>query len=483
MRRTLTRTDERILTSDIFERGGRGPQRVQHGDWHEPARDIPIYHRCGVLVVGGGPSGTAAAAAAAKQGADVALLERYNHLGGLSTGGLVIWIDRMTDWEGQPVIRGFAEELFDRLPADAVAGPERTDWGSKDAAKAEHWSYRTAAYHGVVTWSPTVDPERLKLLSQEIVLERNVKLIYHSWAAIPIVELGPNGLVVKGVVFESKEGRMAIMAEVVVDATGDGDLFARAGAAFDNDIEQADVHHCMNTSWLFGGVDMNRWIDFRGGQPDQYAAFMQGGRDECGLFERPFVSWRNDIALFMGPRQSGYSALDVDDLTAVEVRSHRAMATHLDYYRRHAPGFEDAYMMLSAPQIGVRHARRLKGVDSVLRARWPDGLALPTEIGVTPAVSPKFPNISIPYGALVPESLDGLLACGRHISCDKNSHGFMREIPQCWITGQAAGVAAALAVQQKVAARDVDIAMLQAALLEQGVYLRAGPTQLAKQAA
>ena len=483
MRRTLTRTDERILTSDIFERGGRGPQRVQHGDWHEPARDIPIYHRCGVLVVGGGPSGTAAAAAAAKQGADVALLERYNHLGGLSTGGLVIWIDRMTDWEGQPVIRGFAEELFDRLPADAVAGPERTDWGSKDAAKAEHWSYRTAAYHGVVTWSPTVDPERLKLLSQEIVLERNVKLIYHSWAAIPIVELGPNGLVVKGVVFESKEGRMAIMAEVVVDATGDGDLFARAGAAFDNDIEQADVHHCMNTSWLFGGVDMNRWIDFRGGQPDQYAAFMQGGRDECGLFERPFVSWRNDIALFMGPRQSGFSALDVDDLTAVEVRSHRAMAAHLDYYRAHAPGFEDAYMMLSAPQIGVRHARRLKGVDSVLRARWPDGLALPTEIGVTPAVSPKFPNISIPYGALVPESLDGLLACGRHISCDKNSHGFMREIPQCWITGQAAGVAAALAVQQKVAARDVDIAMLQAALLEQGVYLRAGPTQLAKQAA
>jgi len=479
----LTRTDERILTSDIFERGANRPQRVQHGDWSEPARDIPIYHRCGVLVVGGGPSGTAAAAAAAKQGADVALLERYNHLGGLSTGGLVIWIDRMTDWEGQPVIRGFAEELFDRLPPDAVAGPERTDWGSKDEAKAAYWSHRTAAYHGVVTWSPTIDPERLKLLSQEIVLERQVKLIYHSWAALPIVEDSPNGPVVKGVVFESKEGRMAIMADVVVDATGDGDLFARAGAAFDNDIEQADVHHCMNTSWLFGGVDMNRWIDFKAGNPDGYAAFMQGGRDECGLCERPFVSWRYDIALFMGPRQSGYSALDVDDLTAVEVRSHRAMATHLDYYRRHAPGFEDAYLLLSAPQIGVRHARRLKGVDSVLRSRWPEGVALPDEIGVTPAVSPKFPNISIPYGALVPQTLDGLLACGRHISCDKNSHGFMREIPQCWITGQAAGVAAALAVQHKVAVRDVDVAALQAALLDQGVYLRAGQQQAAKQAA
>lgn len=87
-------------------------------------------------------------------------------------------------------------------------------------------------------------------------------------------------------------------------------------------------------------------------------------------------------------------------------------------------------------------------------------------------MSPKFPNVSIPYGALVPEALDGLLACGRHVSCDPNSHGFMREIPQCWVTGQAAGVAAALAVSRQVRVRDVDIAALQQALLAQGVYLR-----------
>ena len=128
------------------------------------------------------------------------------------------------------------------------------------------------------------------------------------------------------------------------------------------------------------------------------------------------------------------------------------------------PGFENAFLMLSAPQIGVRHARRLSGVGAVLRSQWPLGVPLPDEVGVTPAVSPKFPNISIPYGALVPEQLDGLLACGRHISCDRNSHGFMREIPQCWITGQAAGVAAALAVQNRVAPRAVDVDALQAAL-------------------
>jgi 2-polyprenyl-6-methoxyphenol hydroxylase-like FAD-dependent oxidoreductase len=465
--RTIIRSDERILSADVFERDAKVP-RADLGTLVEPARRIPVYRRCDVLVVGGGPSGTAAAAAAAKLGADVVLLERYNHLGGLSTGGLVIWIDRMSDWRGQLVIRGFADELFDRLPADAVACPPRADWGSTDGAKAAHWSQRTAAYHGIVTWSPTIDPERLKLLSQEIVIERGVKLVYHGWASEPLLEDGR----VCGATFESKEGRMAIRAGVVVDATGDGDLFARAGAAFDNDIEEADVHHCMNTAWLFGGVDMKRWIAFKADQPEAFAAFMAGGREACGLFDRPFVSWRDDIALFMGPRQTGYSALDVDDLTAVEVRSHRAMARHLDYYRAHAPGFEDAYLMLSAPQIGVRHARRLKGVDAVLRRRWPEGTALADEIGVTPAVSPKFPNISIPYGALVPEKLDGLLACGRHVSCDKNSHGFMREIPQCWITGQAAGAAAALAVARGVQPRAVDIHELQAALLQQGVFLR-----------
>ena len=472
---TTQRGDERFLSSDLFARKDERPPRPDYGHVSEPGRQTPVYHECDVLVVGGGPSGTAAAAAAARAGAKVALLERYNHLGGLSTGGLVIWIDRMSDWEGQLVIRGFAEELFQRLPADAVAGPQRSDWGSQDAAKAAHWSQRTAAYHGIVTWSPTIDPERLKLLSQDIVLERKVKLIYHGWAAEPLLDAERGA--VTGVCFESKEGRMAVKAQVVVDATGDGDLFARAGAAFDNDIEAADVHHCMNTAWLFAGVDMNRWIAFKAGEPERFAEFMARGREECGLFERPFVSWRNDVALFMGPRQTGYSALDVDDLTAVEVRSHRAMEQHLAYYRRHAPGFEQAYMILSAPQIGVRHARRLRGVDAVLRSRWPDGAALPDEIGVSPAVSPKFPNISIPYGALVPEKLDGLLACGRHISCDRNSHGFMREIPQCWITGQAAGVAAALSVAQGVQPRAVDVRAVQAELRAQGVYLRAGQHQ------
>jgi hypothetical protein len=427
-----------------------------------------VYHRCQVLVVGGGPAGTAAAAAAAREGADVCLLERYNHLGGLSTGGLVIWIDRMSDWEGKPTIRGFAEEILSRLPRDAVAGPPRAEWGSRDPARAAYWALRTAAYHGIVTWAPTVDPEWLKLESQQMLLERKVRIVYHSWASLPIVE----GNRVRGVVFESKEGRQAIFADCVIDATGDGDLFSRAGARSESDIEQDDIHHCMNTAFLFGGVDMERFLEFRAEHPEQFSEFMRLGRERCGLFERAFVSWRNDVALFMGPRQSGYSGLDVDDLTTVDIRSHEAIRSMLAFYREHAPGFEGAFMMLSGPQIGVRHTRRLAGVTRVTRAQWPTALVHADEIGVTPSVNPKWPSISVPLGSLIPESLDGLLAPGRHVACDRNSHGFMREIPQCWLTGQAAGVAAAVAVTQAVEVRAVDVAAVQRRLRAQGALVR-----------
>jgi hypothetical protein len=459
-----------FFQSDIFSAGRLLPRRQRPGGVvHEAARAIPVFRDCEVLVVGGGPSGTAAAVAAARTGADVVLLERYNHLGGLSTGGLVIWIDRMTDWSGTQVIRGVANDLLDRLPKDAIAGPPRGLWGSADEATAAYWRERTAAYHGIVTWSPTVDPEHLKLASQELVLESSVQLLLHGMGTAPILEDGA----VAGVVFESKEGRLAIRARVTVDCTGDGDIFGRAGAGAETDIEQRDIHHCMNTAWTWGGCDMTRWIAFKSDDAAGFSAFMERGRSLCGgLFERPFVSWRNDVALFMGPRLSGYSAIDIQDLTEVEVRSHRLMAQHLKVYRKHAPGFEDAFLMLSAPQLGVRHSRRLPGVGRVTREQWNDAAPYADEIGVSPSLSPKLPPVSVPYGCLVPRTLDGLLVAGRHVSSDAASHSFLREIPQCWLTGQAAGAAAGLSALLGVRPRAVPIGRLQAELLQQGAFVR-----------
>jgi hypothetical protein len=465
----VRQSEDRFLGSDLFEGNSRAlPPRNGTGVHLEAAREIPVYHSCDVLVVGGGPSGTAAALAAAKAGADVVVLERYNCLGGLSTGGLVIWIDRMTDWTGRQVIQGFAIDVLSRMPKEGLAGPDPADWGSRDPAKAAYWGQRTSAFHGVVSWAPTLDPERLKVISQEMLLEAGVRLVFHGWAATPIVEDGT----VKGAIFESKSGRQALMAKVVVDATGDGDMFARAGAAFDTDIEIGDVHHSMNTAFMLAGVDMEKWLKFRREETEQFAQFMQLGRETLGFFQPPYVSWRPDIALFLGPRQTGLSALDVDDMTEVEIRSHRFMQGHCEFFRRHAPGFETAYMMESASQLGVRHTRRLAGTGRIERGQWDKGIPFADEVGVSPSVSPKFPVISVPYGSLVPRSLDGLLACGRHVSCDANSHGFMREIPQCWLTGQAAGVAAAVAANAGVQPRKADIKEIQSTLRKQGVFLQ-----------
>ena len=183
-----------FFQAEVFRAGRLSERRARPaGAITEPARRVPLFRDCDVLVAGGGPAGTAAAIAAARAGADVVLIERHNHLGGLSTGGLVIWIDRMTDWSGRRVIEGIAAELLDRLPRDAVAGPPRSDWGSADAATAAYWKERTAAFHGIVTWSPTIDPEHLKLLSQEMVLGAGVHLVFHAWAAAPIIEEDPFG--------------------------------------------------------------------------------------------------------------------------------------------------------------------------------------------------------------------------------------------------------------------------------------------------
>jgi hypothetical protein len=433
----------------------------------ESSREVPVFAETDVLVVGGGPAGTAAAIAAARLGAEVLLVERYNHLGGLATGGLVIWIDRMTDWSGQQIITGLANEFMDRLPKEAIQGPPRADWGNRNAATAAYWAQRTAAYHGIVTWSPTIDPEALKTLSMQIANEAKVRLLLHAWCTTPIVE----GDVVQGAIFESKEGRHAILAKVVVDTTGDADLIARAGAQCETDIDASDIHHCMNTVFLFGGVDMERWLAFRRDEPEAFADFMAFGRERVKFFEKPFVSWRNDVALFLGPRLAGYSAINVEDLTTVELRSRELAIGHLEVYRAAAPGFSAAFLMLGAPQIGVRHSRRLAGLRKVTRAQWDTGQVFDDEIGVSPSLAPKFPNISVPYGALVPERLDNILGAGRHVACDASSHTFLREIPQCWLTGQAAGLAAALAASSGARPRDLAVSAIQRELLRQGAYL------------
>jgi hypothetical protein len=444
---------------------------------HEPARETPVHEETDVLVVGGGPAGCAAAVAAARLGAKVTLVERYNHLGGLSTGGLVIWIDRMSDWEGKQIITGFASEILDRLPEGAVAGAPPEQWGSTEAEPVAHWRERLSAFRDVVTWSPMIDPEWLKFESVQMLDEGGVRLLLHSWVVDVVVE----GRELRGAIFESKQGRRAILAKVVVDCSGDLDVCAAAGVPYESDVEGkgSNVQHCVNAPWTWGGIDFKRWVEFKRGDPEAHRALMKRGHDELGYIETPHVGWSDDIALFMGPRLTGYSGVKVDDLTAVEVESRRRMVAHLDFFRRHAPGFEHAWLLLSAPQLGVRHTRRLIGTHKMVMDEWREAVRHEDEIGVSPSPSSKFANISVPYGCIVPASLDNVLVGGRHVATDPQTQAFMREIPQCWLTGQAAGVAAALSAATGAAPKALDVRELQSELRGQGVYLQSAGTRAA----
>jgi hypothetical protein len=459
-------TGERWFTEAAL---GSGPRQESTRTIVEPARELPVHDETDVLVVGGGPAGCAAAAAARRAGARVTLIERYNHLGGLSTGGLVIWIDRMTDWNGTQVIAGVGQELLDRLPRDAIAGAPPAEWGSTEPGRVTHWRQRLGAFRGTVTWSPMIDPEWLKYVSAELITDLGVHLILHSWVVAALVD----GRQVKGVVIESKQGRRAVLAKVVVDASGDLDVCAQAGSPYQSDLEGegGTVAHCLNTAFMWAGVDFVRWLAFRG-DADAFSRFTNQANADLGFVEMPFVGWRDDVVVFMGPRLAGYSGLQVEDLTRVELDSHRRMMAHLAFFRAHAPGFEKAWPMLSGPQVGVRHTRRLIGLHPLVAEEWMGGARHDDEVGVSPSPSQAFANVSVPYGALVPASLDNVVVGGRHVATDPQTQSFMREIPQCWMTGQAAGAAAALTAASDAAARDIDVGQLQQELRRQGVYLQ-----------
>jgi hypothetical protein len=444
---------------------------------HEPARETPVHEKTDVLVVGGGPAGCAAAVAARRLGAKVTLVERYNHLGGLSTGGLVIWIDRMSDWEGRQIITGFASEIFDRLPEGAVAGAPPEQWGSTEPEPVAHWRERLSAFRDVVTWSPMIDPEWLKYESVEMLQEAGVRLLLHSL----VVDTIADGRELRGAIFESKQGRRAILAKVIVDASGDLDVCAAAGVPYESDVEGqgSNVQHCVNTAWTWAGIDFEQWVAFKRADPKAHRALMKQGHEALGYMETPHVGWRDDVALFMGPRLTGYSGVKVDDLTAVEIESRRRMVAHLDFFRRHAPGFEHAWLMLSGPQLGVRHTRRLIGTHKMVMDEWREAVRHEDEIGVSPSPSSKFANISVPFGCIVPADLDNVLVGGRHVATDPQTQAFMREIPQCWLTGQAAGVAAALSAGTDTAPKALDVRELQAELRGQGVYLQSAGARAA----
>lgn len=404
----------------------------------EPARDVPVLRHADVLVVGGGSAGVSAAVAAAREGAEVVLVERYGSLGGLATGGLIVLLLTLDDGAGRQVIGGLCQETVDRLRARGGAfHPPRAEWGRRDpelVARYRRWGllWGSARAQHRVRYGVAYDPEVLRQVLFDLVGEAGVDLLLHMWGAAALVEDGR----VRGVAFESKAGRRALLADVVVDATGDGDVFTSAGCAH----ESERVHP---------------WLWFRiGGIPDVARAIEQGGG-----FETP----NPGVVLYPWGSAAGIDrkidATDPRDLTRAEVECRRLVMDEFARLRAAVPELREAHLCNIATQLGITESRRLRGRFVLERAHMdrphPDAICITghwTRYGAVYA---------IPYGSLLPRETRNLLAAGRCISVDHRVHHATKEIPACMAVGQAAGIAAARAAASGCDVAEVDVRDLQ----------------------
>lgn len=419
--------------------------------YEEPKRQIPVTHEVDVLVVGAGPAGVCAAISAARMGADTMLIEQQGAVGGIATVGL------MSHWTGRSGSKLYHEIL------------------QRSAAQNE------GEYKDKVTI--TIDPEKLKQLFLTMLDEAGAKLQLYTFASGVIMEDDR----VTGVICESKSGREAIMAKVVIDASGDGDVAAKSGAAYTLGREQDGKMQPATIMFKVGGVDTERAV-FLGSFESTY----ETPRGELQALARKHIPFPAGHVLLYESTLPGVvtcnmtNAIDIDgtkaaDLTRAEIVCRSQMDEIVRFLREFVPGYENCFIISSASLIGIRETRHFKGVaqiteEDILKSRQFDDWVVRdasfnfdvhniTGAGLDETGAQKeFPEIdgyTIPYGCLVPEKIDGLLLSGRNISGTHMAHSNFRVMPICAGIGEAGGIAAAICVKEGILPRDVDVKKIQ----------------------
>ena len=413
-------------------------------DWvTEPERKTAVVADVDVLVCGGGFAGVAAAVCAAKNGVKVLLLEKYGFLGGLATAALVITVP--------PLDNGFNVEIVGRLRESAAYAPCRH---SGD----ELLEY---AMHGI-------DPEIVKYEFVNMLQEQGINILLHTYIVGAIMEDN----VVKGVIVESKAGRQAIRAKMVVDTTGDADVAAFASAPI------RLVKRPMTMMFNMVGVDVDRvlatignWSNLKkvvkkaidkGELPFDLGVTMEFGAP--GVHAEKLV-YDDEINVWSG-NLLGINGLDPIELTKAEFITREHAMRLAAFFRKNLQGFENSRIEHTATQVGVRGTRQIVGeaspsMDEVKTTKFDDTVVKPYAKG----------KIRLPYGCILPQKVENHLVAGRCISAEDDAMGHLRLLPVCATTGQAAGTAAALALKQKVPPRLLDISLLQKTLMDQGMEL------------
>lgn len=420
-----------------------------------------------VLVCGGGPAGVAAAVAAARRGMSTALIESSGTLGGIWTAGALSWVIDAENKGG--VMAEITRRLDDR---GARLGDPRSEY--------------------------TYDVEQMKLVLEEMCLSSgvHVRLLTHVTAA-----LRDGGRVI-GVSTESKSGAENWHATVVIDATGDGDVAASADCAFEIGHPDSGESQPMSLMAIVGGIDMAQVADcvsgghafINRGPADDFdrpkrallAELMRAGR--APSYRGPTLfRIRDDTFALMANHEYGYSALDAADLTAATLHARAEIDEIVRALRSLGGRWASIHVQATADRIGVREGRRIAGVERVTRrdvlsgARWETAIChveYPMDIHSLSAADGGYLSqrdggsnltgspFDVPYGALVPRDVDGLLLAGRCISGDFWAHSSYRVTGNAVTIGEAAGVAAAVSVSSDVRPADVAWPELSRALVE-----------------
>ncbi len=409
--------------------------------FHEPSREVPIVRDVDVLVVGGGPSGLAAAIGAARAGARVTLVERFGYLGGTATASLMACINgfrNQVEPDYTQVVRGIAEEIVLRLKA--LGGLGKSPYPQKP--------YPTLP--GQLEYSYAIDTERFKFVVLSMCIEAGVDLLLHTWFAQPILE----GNRITGVIVENKSGRQALLGRVVVDASGDGDVAARAGAPY----------------WQTKGAEAPRLNDTL-----MYRVALGTVRPEA-LHACDFGS----TAVLWGPTVGPLDGTDAEQLTQGEIEARLKLYDDFAAKQAQMPGLAQARIVETPPALGIRQTRFIEGEytltaeDALTGRRFADAIA----ISPCPIISYygyrrylEHEGYDIPYRCLVPKRVEGLLVAGRCISSEQQPYESHRAMVPMMAIGQAAGVAAALSAQQGALPRALDVNLVRAELRRQGAFL------------
>jgi glycine/D-amino acid oxidase-like deaminating enzyme len=415
-----------------------------------------------VLVVGSGSAGATAAIAAAGEGVSVLLVERYGFMGGISTQVLDTFYGFYTPGEPRrKVVGGVPDRVVEALTAGGAALIRPNTYGAGDGI--------------------TYDPDRLKVVWESLALEAGVRLLYHTFVLDAIVEEGR----VAGVVAANKSGLIALHAKVVVDASGDADVAAAAGAAYEGPAD--GPVQSLTTTFKMINVDPERARRVTKKElHERMAEAAASGRYDLPRKEGSIHITPTDGVMATNMTRVGdIDATDAEHLTRAEIEGRRQAFAYAAFLRECVPGYERSTLTGLSHQIGVRESRRIFGayrltrVD-VLEARsFPDSIArcgAPIEEHHAGGDTrweylPAGATYGIPYRCLLPLDVEGLLVAGRCLSADHDAHASVRSMGQCMAMGQAAGIAAAQAVRRDQSPRAIDISALQERLVARGAIV------------